>query len=236
MSNIKILIESTPEIRHNILRRLAQIIFVLILMALLMFIPAGSISWPYAWLYLALYLLAVLTGAFFLPLEVIAERGSKKVNVENWDKVVSRLLTASVLSIFIVGGLDFRWNWSPELTMGVHLLAIFIYCAGVALEIWAMIENTFFSTAVRIQFDRGHTVCTRGPYRYVRHPGYLGMIIFYLATAIFLGTLWALIPGAITAVLFIVRTWLEDRTLFKKLPGYAEYAAGTRYRLIPGIW
>jgi len=99
-----------------------------------------------------------------------------------------------------------------------------------------MASNRFFSTSVRIQFDRGHTVCSSGPYRYVRHPGYVGMIVYFLATPVLVGSLWGAIPAMATAVLFVVRTRMEDRTLLQKLPGYREYAARVRFRLFPGVW
>jgi protein-S-isoprenylcysteine O-methyltransferase Ste14 len=97
-----------------------------------------------------------------------------------------------------------------------------------------MVSNRFFSTAVRIQLDRGHVVETGGPYRYVRHPGYVGAIVGTFALV--LGSLWALLPGVVLAVLFVVRTALEDRTLRRKLPGYEVYAGRVRYRLVPGVW
>jgi protein-S-isoprenylcysteine O-methyltransferase Ste14 len=99
-----------------------------------------------------------------------------------------------------------------------------------------MAANAYFSMVVRIQEDRGHAVVTDGPYRFVRHPGYLGSILFALATPLVLGSLWAFVPCGLGAVLFIVRTALEDKTLQKELPGYREYAERVRYRLLPGIW
>jgi len=99
-----------------------------------------------------------------------------------------------------------------------------------------MISNIYFSTAVRIQYDRGHTVASGGPYCYIRHPGYLGMIIYHLSTPIILGSLWALIPASLTVTLFIIRTLLEDNTLKNKLEGYKEYAERVEYRLMPGVW
>jgi protein-S-isoprenylcysteine O-methyltransferase Ste14 len=102
--------------------------------------------------------------------------------------------------------------------------------------LWAMWTNRFFSSHVRIQTDRGHYVVTDGPYRFVRHPGYAGAIVWVPATALLLGSLYALIPAAITIVLIIIRTYLEDVTLQKELPGYADYARKTRFRLVPRIW
>jgi protein-S-isoprenylcysteine O-methyltransferase Ste14 len=101
---------------------------------------------------------------------------------------------------------------------------------------WAAMENAFFSAVVRIQEDRGQTVVTTGPYRYIRHPGYAGGLVFYLSVPIALGSLWALLPVLATLALTLLRTSLEDRTLLLKLKGYPEYASRTRWRLIPGIW
>jgi protein-S-isoprenylcysteine O-methyltransferase Ste14 len=101
---------------------------------------------------------------------------------------------------------------------------------------WAMVSNPFFSTMVRIQTDRGQTVATGGPYRWVRHPGYVGYILSAVSTALLLGSLWALVPAVLTGVLLVVRTALEDRTLLEELEGYEEYARQVRYRLVPGVW
>jgi protein-S-isoprenylcysteine O-methyltransferase Ste14 len=89
---------------------------------------------------------------------------------------------------------------------------------------------------VRIQKERGHTVATGGPYQYVRHPGYTGAILSQIATPFLLGSLWALVPTIASAALYVVRTYLEDKTLRKELPGYEEYTRQTRYRLLPGVW
>ena len=99
-----------------------------------------------------------------------------------------------------------------------------------------MAANAFFSTMVRIQHDRGHAVATGGPYRFVRHPGYVGAMLFTVAVPVMLGSWWALIPAGLAVPLYVLRTVLEDRTLHEELPGYAEYAQGTRYRLLPGVW
>ena len=105
-----------------------------------------------------------------------------------------------------------------------------------ALPAWAMWANAFFSTAARVQGERGHVVCSSGPYRLVRHPGYAGFVLQALATPLLLGSRWALAPGVAAAVSMIVRTALEDRMLQAQLPGYAEYARKVRYRLVPGVW
>jgi len=107
---------------------------------------------------------------------------------------------------------------------------------GYALLTWAMVSNSFFSQIVRIQTDRGHAVVTRGPYRFVRHPAYVGMILFELGMASLLASWPALLVSGVCALLLILRTALEDRTLQTELPGYLDYARQVRYRLVPGIW
>ncbi|HEX2953959.1 MAG TPA: isoprenylcysteine carboxylmethyltransferase family protein, partial [Bacillota bacterium] len=102
--------------------------------------------------------------------------------------------------------------------------------------LWAMYTNPFFATTVRIQNDRGQTVIQCGPYRLVRHPGYLGSIVFNLASPLALGSWWTFLPALFSIILIMIRTGLEDRTLRTELPGYPKYAATTRYRLFPGIW
>jgi protein-S-isoprenylcysteine O-methyltransferase Ste14 len=137
---------------------------------------------------------------------------------------------------WIVAGLDLRFGWSPRLPLAVQIAALALVIVGFLLGTWAMAVNRFFSAIVRIQEDRGHTVVTAGPYRYVRHPSYTGGILASLATALALSSLWALIPGGAVALVTIVRTALEDRTLQEELAGYKDYAQKVRYRLVPGIW
>jgi protein-S-isoprenylcysteine O-methyltransferase Ste14 len=101
---------------------------------------------------------------------------------------------------------------------------------------WAMRSNPFFSSTVRIQQERGHQVVSAGPYRWMRHPGYVGVVFHYLAMPLVFGSLWAYLPVALLFVITVIRTALEDRTLQSELPGYREYAQSVRYRLLPGVW
>ena len=118
----------------------------------------------------------------------------------------------------------------------IQIAALVIAALGYALGTWSMAANAFFSTVVRVQEDRDHAVATAGPYHYVRHPGYAGSFAFELATPILLGSLWALVPGGLAALLLVIRTALEDRTLHNELDGYEAYAKRVRYRLLPGLW
>jgi protein-S-isoprenylcysteine O-methyltransferase Ste14 len=142
----------------------------------------------------------------------------------------------SILAQYVVAGLDVRNGWSAGIGLPVQIGMLGVILLGHGLVVWATASNAYFSQIVRVQTERGHRVASGGPYRIVRHPSYIGVILVYIATALALGSWWALIPGGVCAVLMVVRTALEDRTLLAELPGYTEYAEQTRYRLIPGLW
>jgi len=227
---------SKLDTRKNILKRLIQVTISVILIAILLLVSAGKTDWIYAWVYIISSLLVIIINACIFPRELISERGRKKDNVEKWDKLISGLLTLPWFALYIVSGLDMRFGLSLELATWIHISGLVIFILGNALVSWAMISNIYFSTAVRIQYDRGHNVSIGGPYRFMRHPGYVGMIIYLLATPLVLGSIWAFIPASLTGILFIIRTAFEDNTLKNKLEGYKEYAERVKYRLIPGIW
>jgi protein-S-isoprenylcysteine O-methyltransferase Ste14 len=199
-------------------------------------VSAGTVRWIWPWVYLGTGLIILAVNILVLPPELAAERGSPRENVKTWDKVISGLSIIPVLGILVVSGLDKRWAWSPTLSVWVHLAGLAGMVLGQGLFTWAMVSNKFFSTCVRIQIDRDHTVANGGPYRWVRHPGYVGYMLFSMATPLIFGSLWGLIPAGVTSLLMVVRTALEDRTLQQELDGYREYAQQVRYRLLPGVW
>lgn len=218
-----------------------SIVFVLLQPGLL-FVSAGTLNWFWGWLYVGLTISATLGGRLVLlrkDPDLIAERFSspKAEDTKRWDKVIVPLVAIYLpLVTLVVAGLDFRFGWSPAFSLPAYLIAVAVLVWGYSFGTWAMLANRFFSSSVRIQTDRGYTVVSDGPYRAVRHPAYVSAIVWTLATPPVLGSLWALIPAVTIAVLFVVRTALEDRTLQAELPGYADYAARTRYRLLPGLW
>jgi protein-S-isoprenylcysteine O-methyltransferase Ste14 len=225
------------ETREKIVKRITQVVIQQLILMALLFASAGDLGWVWAWAYFGVGLGILAVNAFVLPREVIVERGeAHKKNVKGWDKVVSGFTGIAALSIPIVAGLDERWGWSPELGLAVHLAGLLFIALGQGLFTWAMTANRFFSTMVRIQEERGHAVASSGPYRCVRHPGYVGYIVASFATALALGSLWALVPAGLGMCGFVVRTSLEDKTLQEELAGYKEYAARVRYRLLPGVW
>lgn len=217
------------------------VIFVL-LFPVLLFVVAGRLDWVMGWIYagmIIVFTIASRTAVMLRNPELIRERAqfTKAEAVKSWDrKLVPFVALIGPLAICVVAGLDVRFEWSPQISPIYQIIAMILVAFGYVLATWAMVTNKFFSGVVRIQKDRGHTVVTDGPYRYVRHPGYSGGIICHLATAPALGSIWALIPAALTVCLLILRTALEDRTLRDELDGYGDYAQRVHYRLLPGVW
>jgi protein-S-isoprenylcysteine O-methyltransferase Ste14 len=231
--------EKKENIVTGILMRLITVVFFMILIAGILFTASGQLTWLWAWVYLGISTVFMLiNGTIMLRInpETIAERGHPK-ETKSWDKVVSGLYALAVyLALPLVAGLDIRYGWTKEFSIAWHIMGAALLLAGLVFTAWAMIENAYFSTAVRIQSERGHTVCRTGPYRFIRHPGYVGFIVQAISFTLLLGSLWGLIPAIIAAVFMGIRTYFEDRTLQIELPGYQEYMREVRYRLMPGIW
>jgi protein-S-isoprenylcysteine O-methyltransferase Ste14 len=228
------------SLRRGVAVRFVQVGLVFLLQAAVLFISSGRLDWIAAWVYLGVYLCVLIVNVVILvphnP-ELVAERGQIKDDAKDWDKTLSALVGQYLpLTMLILCGLDQRYGWSPQPDLPARVVALIVLVLGYGLVSWAMASNPFFSSVVRIQTDRGHTVATSGPYRFVRHPGYLGMMAFTLATPVLLGSFWALIVAAIDLYLIAYRTNREDRTLQDELPGYRDYAKRVRYRLLPGVW
>ncbi len=213
-----------------------------LLLPMVLFIAAGRLNWVWAWVYVGVAVSFTLISRIIVirtnP-DLIAERAQslEREDVKGWDKlIVFLLILVGPLAWMIVAGLDERFGWSPEISLALRLAALAIMVPGYIVSVWAMAVNRYYSAVVRIQKDRGQTVVTDGPYRFVRHPSYTTGIVAYLTIPIMLGSLWALIPCSLVAVVTVARTALEDRTLQEELDGYWEYAQQVRYRLLPGIW
>ncbi len=230
--------EFQKDLRPAITKRMEQIIGLMVFDAALLFVSAGRLDWLWAWVFLGLYLVGVCINAFYMfrhSPETIARRASGE-GMKSWDKTVSGLWAVASIAQLIVAGLDERYGWSGGISLAIHVIGVAGFVLGFALFSWAMITNAYFATVVRVQQSSGHTVCTTGPYRFVRHPGYVGSILESFAMPLLFGSWWALIPGALAAVFIIVRTALEDKTLQTELTGYPEYAQQVHYRLLPRVW
>jgi protein-S-isoprenylcysteine O-methyltransferase Ste14 len=215
---------------------------VLLLFNLVPFFVAGRWDWWGAWANAMLAFLAMFIGRLIVNSRnpaLLAERlhSLKADDIKAWDKKIVPLIgIVGPLFTLVIAGLNFRFNWQPPVSLAWQICGLLVMILGCALSTWALAENRFFSGMVRIQIERDHAAVETGPYRYIRHPGYAGDILYNLATPLLLGSLWALIPATLTAILFGFRTALEDRTLQEELTGYEEYTRTTRYRLLPGIW
>lgn len=231
--------ERRAELLKGILSRFGQVAVVFVVQALLLFVASDHIGWLWAWVFLGICIVSLSVNSFFMlrtnP-ETIAERGRPGETLR-WDKIVGGLWGILLfLTVPLVAGLDARFVWTPGFNEAYNIVGAVMLASGLGLGGWAMISNAYFSTAVRIQTDRGHEVCRSGPYRYVRHPGYAGFVLQSLGTPILLGSWWALMPGIAAGVLMVMRASLEDRVLQAELKGYPEFVNKVRYRLVPGLW
>jgi protein-S-isoprenylcysteine O-methyltransferase Ste14 len=219
---------------------LVRMLIFLLILAGVWYDASGRIDLVMPWVFLGVYLVVGgIVPALIVPLdeELAEERTQIKEGVKGWDKPIVAIGSLYVpLGIVILAGLDARFGWSSPLPLGLQIAALVIGGLGYPLSVWASASNPFHGRFVRIQTERGHTVQTGGPYRYVRHPGYAGIIVFLPTSAVALDSLWTLVASGVVAVLMVIRTALEDRVLLEELPGYEDYASRVRFRLVPGIW
>ena len=223
-------------------RQWIRLVVVYLLIPLILFLCAWDLGWWQAWVYTLLIMTAGIGGRLWAEQRhpgLTAERQNIE-NIQNakaWDKVLAPLMAVSIgYPMVIVAGLDHRYHWSAEFPLWLSVIGFILIAFGYAFAAWAVAENRFFSSVVRIQTERGHVVCDTGPYRFVRHPGYAGNILPLFGIVLALDSVWTLIPTAVALIIMVIRTVLEDQTLQEELPGYRDYAQRVRYRLIPGIY
>jgi len=210
-----------------------------IVTGLLLFVPAGDITWLQGWLFLTVLEVLFLASILYIwrvnP-ELFPARRRIQKGTKRWDRVLLAFLAPTVLATVPVAGLDGgRFHWS-HVSWWVVGLGYLLLTAGWTISAWAEGVNRFFEPGVRIQTERGHHVVDTGPYAVIRHPGYFGALFLLSGVALSLGSWWALVPAGVASGILVIRTAWEDRTLHAELPGYAEYAQRVRYRLIPGVW
>lgn len=221
-------------------RRLIAVFSFIFLETAILFTTAGRLDWLNGWLYTGVRLGTLLTFGIWVARinpELINERGRQRPEEAHpWDKWIGAVYALMLLVAPAVAGLDAaRFGWST-MEPAWSIVGLIVLIPAMLLPYWAMMVNPFLVTTARLQESRGQFTVTSGPYRYVRHPMYTGVVLMALAAPLVLGSWWMLVPGVISTVAIVVRTLLEDRMLLGGLPGYAAYARRTRYRLLPGIW
>jgi len=199
---------------------------------------ARTLGWYNAWLYAAALLIVKLSSAILLSRvnpAVLNVRGTR-LTVSGRERLFFSVFIPSALALPIVAGLDVGGTgWSHRSTSEL-MIGLGSVLAGSSLVVWALAVNAFFEKTVRIQRDREQTVCTSGPYHFVRHPGYTGTILATAGVPLALGSRWCFVPFAVMTVAFVIRTSYEDDLLRSELAGYAAYVARTRWRLLPFVW
>jgi protein-S-isoprenylcysteine O-methyltransferase Ste14 len=210
-----------------------------VIMGLALFWSAGRINWWPGWAALIVMATWVAATAYvilrFNP-HLLAERLGPRKGAKTWDTAILSVVGILQLGRYIVAGLDQRYSWTSDFPLALQVVALILCILGYALVVWATANNAFFSQIVRIQTERDQQVASGGPYRYVRHPAYIGAILYEVTVPLLLASWWALLISSLSAAMLILRTILEDRTLQAELPGYPEYARRVPHRLLPGVW
>jgi protein-S-isoprenylcysteine O-methyltransferase Ste14 len=217
---------------------LARWLAFVLLFAILIFVPAGTLNWPEGWAFLGVYVACSLGfGAWMLknnPAYLEKRLAVEKTPGKVWDKALMLVVGVFFIAIFVVAGLDvFHAHWSklPGVAEAFGFAGMLL---SLAFVFQVMRENPYATRIVEVTEDQ--KVISTGLYGIVRHPMYMWAVVFYLSVPIALGSLYAVLPALCGAALFVVRTYMEDNTLRKELEGYDEYAKKVRYRLVPGIW
>lgn len=205
-----------------------------------LFGAAGHLTWIRGWICTVLYVGGLFTcRAFVARLNpgLLDERQiAIRKDTKPFDKIFLRLLLAFTIAQPILAGLDAaRFHWAPMPSWTGHP-GVGLFIVSAVWITWVLVRNPHAESSVRIQRERDHSVVSSGPYRFVRHPMYVGLILLHVSIALVLGSMWTLALAALFTILFLWRTALEDQTLRHELSGYEEYTQVTRYRLMPGIW
>jgi protein-S-isoprenylcysteine O-methyltransferase Ste14 len=203
------------------------------------FISAGRLIYlpGLVYVFIGLFMFILSFTALRVDSDLMNERSKPGEGAKQWDKLILGLSFLATIGMYIIAGLDSgRYHWSPDFHLSLFIMGILFTITGQLLFLIAQKQNKFFSSIIRIQTERGHSVCETGLYKVVRHPAYLGSVIQAIGFPLLFGSLWSIVPVGISIILLIIRTVLEDKTLKNELKGYTEYTLKTRYRLIPYLW
>jgi protein-S-isoprenylcysteine O-methyltransferase Ste14 len=225
-----------------IINRVAQNIMTLAALGVLFFVLSGTLKILGFWIYVATVLAyQIISLLIIVPrhpeyIKLAEVRRIRHSGAKPWDRTLMTLMMAVTYLMYCLAALDVG-HWHINQASAAFLpVGILFYVAGSALNQWAMLNNPHFESEVRIQTDRGHAVMTTGPYRYIRHPGYLGSVLGFLSFPLLIGSTVGLAASLLCILGMIIRTFLEDRVLLQELAGYTDYARAVRWRLIPYLW
>jgi protein-S-isoprenylcysteine O-methyltransferase Ste14 len=211
------------------------LIFYPLVVAIFLFLPAGSLKYWEAWVYaFALFIPMMITLTYLIKNDpALLERRMRLKEKEEKQKLLVRLSRLPFILGFLLPGFDYRYGWSqvPDLVVIIANVLVFL---GYIMIFLVFRENTYTSRIVEVEKDQ--KVITTGLYSLVRHPMYTGFILMFLSTPLALGSWWALIPFSLWPVILIIRIFNEEAVLHKNLPGYTEYCQKVKYRLLPYIW
>ncbi|HEV3241829.1 MAG TPA: isoprenylcysteine carboxylmethyltransferase family protein [Methyloceanibacter sp.] len=233
--------DARPEIVEGRPRRwgIRSVAWVVVF-AFLLFVPAGTVRWPSAWVYLAILAVASVWGFAWLERhdpELLKER--LRPPIQRGQPLADKLLMGTFIPVwfgwFVLMGLDRRFGWS-NVPVSLEILGAVLVCLGIWLSWQVLKENSYAAPVVKVQKERGHKVVSSGPYAYVRHPMYSSVILFAAGVPLLLGSWWGLIVSPLLIVVLAVRAVVEERTLKAELEGYADYAERVRYRFVPLLW
>ena len=230
--------EPTPQDRAAITGGFVALAITIAVMAVLLFVSAGTVSWSLGWWFIVTFVVCVLIAMAIIwranP-ELFTARSRVQPGTKAWDYIFLVLVIGGFMVMPLVAGLDFRFGWSA-VPSWVVVVGYVLFVLSFAGQTWPQAVNRHFEPGVRIQEDRGQTVIDTGPYAIVRHPGYISGALLALSIPLMLASWWALIPALVATLALAIRTPLEEKTLRDELPGYTEYTQRVRYRWVPGVW
>ncbi len=223
-----------------IAKLLLQNTIVVVAMGALLFAMAGSLDWPAAWVMLIVSaILGPACGLWLAKTDpaLLAERlrPTFQANQPAADKIFMLIFFLALLLWLVAIGLDRRANAS-DVPLLLQVLGLAMYLLSIAFIMWVFRENSFAAPVVKVQAARHQRVISSGPYAFVRHPMYSGIMLYFLGIPLLLGSWWGVAIAPVFAILFAIRARIEERALVEGLPDYADYAERVRYRLVPGLW
>ena len=209
-------------------------------MGALLLVPAGTLQWPAAWVFLATIAILGVAGGLWLARTdpaLLAERLRPMMQKDQPAADKKFMLAFGVVALiwFLAIGLDQRYHAS-EVPLALQALGWTMLVLSTGFIMWVMRENSFAAPVVKLQSERGHRVVSTGPYAWVRHPMYSAIVLFFVGAPLLLGSWWGVAMSPLFVALFAIRAGIEERALLAGLPGYADYMARVRYRLVPGLW